>query len=208
MKLTEREVTLAIPNYEGLVKKTARMLVGGTHPTMLGRPPIEIDIDDVEQILWIKVLKGLRAFDPDKARASRRRGRSACDLYINMVVQDQAKDIATKRRRGEAYIEDYTNAPGGANERRDDSFEGRYLSEDHDEVYGEAEDEPPLIPNTLTERERHVLVLLYRQHKQTEIAVQLGLTKREVESVVRQIRTKLQDWRPASSESSLALAST
>lgn len=126
-----------------------------------------------------------------------------------MCVRDQAKDVATKRRRSESYIEDLATPSenGNSNSSRRDIFEGRYLSEDHDEVYGEAEDEPPLIPNTLTERERHVLVLLYRQHKQTEIAVQLGLTKREVESVVRQIRTKLQDWRPASPETSLAVAS-
>jgi hypothetical protein len=79
---------------------------------------------------------------------------------------------------------------------RRDRFEGRYLSADHDTAYFEAEDEPPLIPSTLTDLELQVLCLLYESYRQTEIARYLRVEKRDIEKAVRNIRTKMADWSP------------
>lgn len=190
-------------SYEGLVKKTALMLKTGEHPDLHGKAPVEMDIEDIEQLLRIKVAKAVRAFDPSRSKAVGRNGRSRRDAYVNMCLRDQAKDIAKKKRRGEMFIDDIAPvemADGGASNGGGprDRFDERYLSTDHEEVFREVEAEIPLIPNTLTVREKAVLALMYRDYKQTEIAVELGITKREVESAVRSIRSKLSDWRPSS----------
>lgn len=185
--------------YEGLVKKTARMLVDGTHPDMRGRRPIEASEEDIEQELRIKVLRALRAFDPTKVRAARRRsvrGHSHRDLYVNMCVRDKAKDIAKLRRRNDEYIEDF-NAPNRRRNDEDDWFEDRYLSQTAEEAFSAVEDELPQLPPSITEKERSVMTLMFGEHRQTDIARILGLSKREVESAVRQIRVKMAAFRPA-----------
>lgn len=192
----------ALLAYEGLVKQTARMLVDGTHPDMNGRKPIEEPLEDIEQVLRIKVLRALRAFDPAKVRGDHRRsvrGFSRRDLYVNMCVRDQAKDIAKKRRRHDQYIEDYRDSEphSDRNSGKNDKFDTRYLSETAEQAFAEVEDEFPQLPATITEKERGVLTLMYAEHRQTEIARILGLSKREVESAVRQIRVKLAAFRPA-----------
>jgi predicted DNA-binding protein (UPF0251 family) len=42
-----------------------------------------------------------------------------------------------------------------------------------------------------------VLCLLYRDYRQSEVARELRIEKREVERAVRAIRTKFADWKPS-----------
>lgn len=168
-------------HYEGLVFSTARRVVAFT----------EEEFEDIQQVLRLKVFKALLAYDPSRAK------RLARDAYVFMCVRDQAKDIAKRRRRGELLIEDI--APAQADGERlpsRDSFEQRYLSAGHDEIYGSIEDDDCLVPNTLTVLERTIVVRLYRDFKQSEIARELGLEKREMERAMRSIRQKLADWQP------------
>lgn len=184
--------------YEGLVKATARMLVDGTHPDMRGRQPIEDSLEDVEQVLRIKVLRALRAYDPSRVKKRGARGRNPRDLYVNMCVRDKAKDIAKLRRRHDQYIEDFTSGTreGYLGVSRVNTIEDRYLSQTAEEAFAEVEDELPALPASITEKERSVLMLMFGEHRQTEIARMLGLSKREVESAVRQIRVKMARFRP------------
>lgn len=149
-------------------------------------------MEDVQQVLRLKVWRALVAFDPARARGMNR------DRYVFMCLRDQAKDLANKRKRRELYIEDLTDDYLG-DERLSsrDRFDARYLSTTHDENFGAVEDDDLLIPNTLTAAEVEIVVLLYREYKQSEVARRLGLEKREMERAMRSIRQKLADWRPA-----------
>lgn len=204
--LTPGEINRLQGHYEGLVFRTAQLLVSGEHPECHGRP-VELEEDDVRQLLRMKVHYALKRYDPKKVvkkytSGAQRYGSvtaadKARDGYINMSLRDTVKDIVKRKRRNELHIEDVAPAdtghsPGAAR----DKFDQRYLSVEHDEVFAEVEDEFPDLPNTLSARERQVMALMYRDFRQTEIAQILELTKREVESAVRGVRTKLADWRP------------
>lgn len=209
--MTDAQVNLALRSYEGLIHKTALMLVNGEPPY---GPPVEDDVDDVVQILSVKVWKAIRKFDPAKwgggqaTRHASHASKTARDRYVNMCLRDQAKDICKKKRRGELYIEDV--APAHVNERGasergvQDRFYERYLSTDHEQVYGDVEDADLILPNTLTEFEHVVIDMMSRHYRQTEIAEILEVGKREVEKAVRSIRTKLGDWRPTATSTDVA----
>jgi RNA polymerase sigma factor (sigma-70 family) len=87
-----------------------------------------------------------------------------------------------------------------------DSFEGRYLRTDRDEVYGEIERDEIIVPSTLTAAERAVLALLYADYSQVEAAVRLGMSKREVERAVSAIREKMADWSPGTADATVVRA--
>lgn len=171
--------------YEGLIFKTAQMHAHA----------IEEDQEDVRQILRIKVWRGLLAYDQSRSGMSR-------DRWIFMVLTNQVKDLKKRKRRGELHIEDIARTPssdyGSARNTvgARDAFDERYLSTDHEQVYGDVEDDDFVMPSTLTQLERRIVTLLYRDYKQTEAARQLGLETREVERAVRSIREKLADWNP------------
>lgn len=183
MNLTEAEMGATLKRFEGLVFSTAQRLV---------RQGVEADREDIEQLLRVKIWKAIRAYDPAKTKMPLER-------YAFMCAFDQAKDIAKRKKRGELFIEDV--APSSSDEDAPtDRFHERYLSADHSQVYGDVDDGELHLPNTLTERELSVLTLMRESYRQTEIAVELHITKREVESAVRGIRTKLADWRPSNSQ--------
>lgn len=174
-------------HYEGLIFKTALMLHGH----------VEDDLEDIQQILRIKVFRALLAFNPTRAvRLSR-------DNYVFMCLRDQAKDLAKRRKRRELYIEDLAPAAAAADSAgllSRDWFDERYLSSSRDEVYSTVEDDDCLIPNTLSELEVEIVVLLYGDYRQTEIATRLGLGKRDMELAMRSIRQKLADWKPGADQ--------
>lgn len=185
MQLTTAETEVALRHYEGLVFTTAQRLV---------RSGVEEGLEDIQQILRIRVWKAICAYSPEKARGMTR------DAYVFMCVRDGAKDAGKRKRRGELFIEDVAPTPlvgEQSGESPRDRFEHRYLSTDHDQVYGDVDEGDVHLPNTLSERERAVLRLMRDHYKQTEIADVLHVTKREVESAVRSIRAKLADWRPS-----------
>jgi RNA polymerase sigma factor (sigma-70 family) len=189
MHLTDREMTARLRHYEGLIFTTAQRLVASG---------VLDEAEDIQQLLRVKAWKGLRAFDPSKARGM------TVDRYIFMVIRDQAKDIAKRKRVVVLLIED--QAPARGEHRPEDSprdaFEARYLAESDEEIVRT----PPLVPNTLTGLERRVLVLLYRDYKQVEIARRLACTERDVSGAVRALRAKLADWQPAGAASPAASA--
>jgi DNA-directed RNA polymerase specialized sigma24 family protein len=189
-------------HYEGLVHRTAQLLA----------PYVEMEREDIEQVLRVKVWRALLSFDPARSRTNR-------DRYVFMCVRDQAKDVAKRVRRNELHIADLVTEDGGtpgdafAHGHTPDRFDARYLSESHEEVYGVVEADEVVVPSTLTSLERQVVVLLYRDRTQAEAARELGIHKREMEKCVRSIRTKMADWNPgigddldASSRGTLELA--
>lgn len=179
-----------LAQFEGLIHSTAKMIL----------PFVEEDFDDVVQQLRIKVWQALMKWDPKRApqlvakyglAEARRRS-------VFAWVRNKVKDLVKRKKRGELSIEDLTAADSrGQHSGTRDAFEQRYqLSTD--DGYAGVEEEPPLIPSTLTLLERKVVCLLYSDYRQTEVARYLGLEKREVERHVRSIRDKMADWAPAS----------
>lgn len=171
-----RHVPTDIGFYEGLVRATASLTA----------PRVELEFDDIASILRIAVWRALEAYDP-------RRSRLPVERYTFMCVKNRQKDLLGRRRRGELSLEELS----GDGRSGRDALEERYLAADADEVYGDIERELPTIPSTLTELERQVLVRLYMAFSQRETAEQLGLTRSEMERVVRSLRTKMADWRPS-----------
>lgn len=166
------------------------MLVRRTAQLLDLNPRVEMELEDIQQVLRIKVFKALLAWTPSRSRTSR-------DRYVFMCLRDQAKDVLKRVRRGELHIEDLvtTEADSGAIDTRD-RFDERYLSQTHEQIYSHVEEEELLLPSTLTRLEREIVTLLFRDYKQAEAARMLGLEKREIEKSMRSIRSKMADWDP------------
>lgn len=219
---TSADVEL-VKTYGGLVFTTARIYVN----------VVEYELEDIQQILWIKVWKARAAYNPERSSMSEKN-------YVFSCVKNQCKDLVKHaRRRAQAradaiaagvgipaddvdkellaaflpdgqptadlYVEavaaDVNSSPSpDAPVSGRDSFEAQYLRTDRDDVYGHIEDDGLLIPSTLTGGEQRVLALLYADYSQVEVAVRLGISKREVERAVKAIREKMADWSPSSSE--------
>lgn len=167
----------------------------------------EVELEDAQQILRIKVWRALKSFDPAKCRTNRRK-------YVNMCLTDQKKDLLKKKRRYESHLEDMLYEPAGASNGGESTLDYLYfsvqkhLTTEHDDVYGLVDDDDVLIPSTVTLFEKAVLLLLYTgDYKQREIAQRLlpelyeydeDGAKREVERAIRALRDKFADWRPNS----------
>jgi RNA polymerase sigma factor (sigma-70 family) len=160
--------------YEGLVFKTAAMYA----------PHVQEEFDDIRQRLRIKAWRALQVFDPSRSRMP-------VDRYVFMCVKNECKDIVKKKRRTDVYIEDQ------GVEDAQDAFEARYLSANHDQEFGAIDEGAPLVPSTLTGIERQVIVMLYRDYTQAEVARLMGLRRSEMERTMRSIRTKMADWAPS-----------
>lgn len=181
-----------IRRYEGLVFKTATLLEG----------KVDDELDDICQLLRIKVWKALEAWSPNRSKLSQ-------DRFVFSCLVNLKKDLLDKRRRKveggrlPLYIEDIAPVveeghPAGGGRR--DKFEARHLSVDPEEVYGMLEEDNVLVPSTLTGTERRVVCLLYADYKQVEIAASLDLGGKEIERAMKSIRLKMADWRPAAQE--------
>lgn len=186
-----------IEAYEGLIFETARRIAAH----------VEADFDDIRQELRIKVWRALGSFDANRSSVTR-------DNFVFSCVMNAKKDLLKKKRRGEAYIEDFaTDQHAGAtpdsseaaraSDYRRSRFEARYLALSEEMAYAEVDNERLMLPATLTGRERTVLLLLYRDWRQpnaSEVARELGLTRSQIETTVASLRLKLADWRPAGDE--------
>lgn len=159
--------------------------------------------DDVMQLLRVKVWQALRIYGiermPRKGDETAARTR---DRYVFMCLMNLKKDIIKRKRAPTLMIEDLAplrdTSCGAERGRARDWFEAKYLAASHDDVYGIVDEPAPLVPNTLTELEQKVMLLLYRDYTHREIAQRLGASKGEVSSAVRGLRAKLGDWRPGS----------
>lgn len=169
--------TCDLAHYEGLITTTASRLLGAG---------VEMEFDDIAQMLRIKVWRALDSFDPSRSRMPRQN-------YVFMCLRDQAKDLGKRKRYGTRSLDGLL----GEGEQLRDRFEAQHgLSVSHDEAFSVVEDDSCAVPNTLTAVERDVVLWLYRDYRQSEVARQLGLDKREMERLMRSIRQKLADWRP------------
>lgn len=171
--------------YEGLIHATAERYAGFV---------VDHDLDDIKQILRIKIWQALRAYDAT-------RGTQPPESFVFACMRNRVKDLLkeqdrlNERRQGiQLYVED---APGHATTA---AFELHYLIEDGEVVYAEVEDEPVELPSTLSEREAQVLRLLMQGYGQTEIARELALTRPQVRAAQARLESKMADWRPSSPE--------
>lgn len=178
-----------LAHYEGLVITTAARLI---------RDGVELPVEDVQQLLRIKVWRALRIFRVERIRRAGESREKARDRYVFMAVTDQAKDLFNRKRRGELFIEDLvaSRGPESGDALRDRFEEKHGLTSREDEVYGQVEDDGAPLPSTLTQLERRLVLLLYRDFKQSEAGRELGLEKYELEKAMRSIREKMADWSP------------
>lgn len=181
--------------YEGLIFR---------HSTRL-ESVVEDDLDDIRQFYRVKAWRALESFD--QARFPAFTCRRPCSdgercprcRYVFMCLKNGEKDLLKKRRINHSFIEDHmptVTAADGDGQKRGHGFEDRYLSTDAELVYACVEDTRPLLPNTLTRVEVRVVVLLYRDYRQSEVASEMGMAKGEVQRTIRSIKTKMADWRP------------
>lgn len=169
----------AISAYEGLIFATAARYVD----------IVDDDLDDIRQVLRLKVWKALMAYDGARSALEEER-------FVFGCLRNQVKDILkSQARRNDArggrqlYVEDFDGSYR-------EQLEHVHLSESDDVVYAQVEDEPLRLPSTLTEMESSVVVLLMLDLRQAEIAVRLGISRKRVRSAQESIRAKMSDWCP------------
>lgn len=178
---------LELANYEGLIFSTAARYAS----------ILDDDLEDIQQILRVKVWRSLGKYDPKRSKMD-------VERWVFQCVRNQVKDLLKSQTRRNAarngsqgYIEDESVTP---------AFEARYLSESADEVYGASEDENVKLPSTLTDMERSVVYLLMLDLNQTEIAGVLKITRDQVRRLHAKVQEKMQDWRPGSSAAPVPVA--
>lgn len=181
--MTRRLADVDVQPYEGLVLSTARMYVD----------LLDLDIEDVQQILRLKIAQALQAFDPRSA-SRRFEIREAERRWVFGAMRNQVKDLLkgqarlNDRRRGmQLYIEDVRG--------EGDRFEGKHLVESDDEALSDVLDVMPQLPSSLDRLERNVVYLLVLDLNQTEIARQLGVPRHRVRAAHESVQVKMADWR-------------
>lgn len=164
--------TPQVDDFEGLVRATARR-----YADLLA----DEDIEDIRQILRVKVWKALARYDA-------RRSDLDVERYVFGCLANQVKDLLKAQMRLNAarsgsmrYIEDI-------------EADGRELCVE-DDALAAVEDQLPL-PSTLTRVERAVVVLLVAGHNQTEAAVVLGISRTTVRRARAAVQRKMADWDP------------
>jgi RNA polymerase sigma factor (sigma-70 family) len=142
-------------------------------------PHVQDEYEDIVSILRIKVWRALCAFDP--ARSS-----MPVQRYVFSCVKNQAKDLVKKRRRNEVYIEDIAHGESDVA-----YFDRGAGSAGADQVYADVERELPQLPSTLTNLEREIIVRLYLDLTQRQVAATLCISRTEMDRSMRSIREKL-----------------
>lgn len=177
-----------LAEYEGLIHSTAVRYVGF----------LDDDLDDIKQLLRIKVWQALRAFDPT-------RGEKPTENFVFSCVRNRVKDLLkeqvrrNRRRNGtQQFVED---APGYVTV---DAFELRYFAVASEEVFADVEDDEVPLPSTLTELEGAVVRLLVLDYNQTEVAALLGVTRQRVRKAQAAVQEKMADWHPTSAAAAAA----
>lgn len=179
-----QEVDLAA--YEGLIFSTAKRYV----------EYLDDDLDDIRQVLRVKVWQALVAFDSGRSRLHAGCVEDARNSFVFSCVRNRVKDLLkeqdrrnTRRNGTQWYIEDLTDDLG--------SFEGRYLAEEDPALLALVDGEVEL-PSTLTTMERELVGLLLLDCTRGEIAAVLGITRKRVLATHKAVRVKMQDWKPTS----------
>jgi DNA-directed RNA polymerase specialized sigma24 family protein len=178
--------------YEGLVAHTATMYLD----------VLRVEREDLEQVLRFTIWRALENYTATRwnSHGHDANGRSARERFAFYCMRNQIKDLLKARGRRDAakpdwmgdsitgvrevYLEDV------ASER---CFEGKYLAQRP----GDRHEDEVMLPATLTGDERQVVVLLYLDFSQAEIARMLSVRPRDIGVRVASVRTKMADWRPA-----------
>lgn len=147
------------------------------------------DVEDIKQILRVKVWQALQAFD-------RTRSTQDVEAFVFGCVCNRVKDmLKAQERRNDArngrqlYIEDQEER--GA-------FEAEYLRVEEDVAFAVVEAQRLELPSTLTRFERQVVVLLVAGYNQTEVSRQLAVTRKRVLAARVAVQGKMLDWKPGS----------
>jgi len=183
--------------YEGLV-----------HSTAVRYAPILADeeLDDIKQLLRIKVWKARLAYSPARATQAEDRFVFSCLAnYVKDLLKQQSR-LNERRGGAQVYIEDQST--GGSSQQRLDRFElANGLIVEDDEVYAVVEEEKVELPSTLTLLEQRIVaLLLLGDFTQPEIAGLLGVSVQRVKKAQAAIREKMMDWRPSRPSAPLAVA--
>lgn len=174
-----------LESYEGLVFATARRYCDY----------LDYELEDVQQLLRLKVWRALCSFDPAKYSGPRE---TAERRYVFTCVRNGVKDLLKeqarriKRERGTPlFIEDVSG--------EGDGFEHRHgMAVDAELIFAVVEEENIELPSTLTELERQVVgLLLIGYERQTEMARELGVSRQRVRSAHASVKVKMEDWRPS-----------
>jgi len=194
MLASEAQDPKLLAHYEGLIRKTAALYVDSC----------EEDYDDIVQLFRIKVWKALLHFEPKRVKKNAHlAGDKQRDRFVFACVLNQAKDLTKRVKRNWAYIEDIapsesrsTGAHHGHDYGAADRFDSRYLKATEEQIFGVIQEGLPLIPSSLTDKERQVIALLYLDYNYGEISETAELPRKDVATLVRGIREKMADWRP------------
>lgn len=169
--------------YEGLVKSTA----GKYHAK------VQEEYEDMCQTLRLKVLEALASYDPSRAK-------QPIKGYVFSCVVNKVKDYLKRRRRNDLHLEDvapqWMGSPDRHKSGNTDKFDGQYFMEEEAEAFRDILRQTPLLPSDLTPTEETVLLGLYLECQQKEIAERFDLTPREVAKAVKALKEKMADWRP------------
>lgn len=177
-----------LAHYEGLIRKTAALYVDSC----------EEDYDDIVQLFRIKVWKALLYFEPKRVKKNAHLAEDKQrDRFVFACVLNQAKDLTKRVKRNWAYMEDIAPSTArGEGNSATDRFDSRYLKATEEQVFGVIQEGLPLIPSSLTQKERQVIALLYLDFSYGEISETAELPRKDVATLVRGIREKMADWRP------------
>lgn len=191
----------SLQDFEGLIFSTAIRYHAG----------LGMDIDDLQQLLRIKVWKVADKFEPRRVRQRQRTdGRSAHQAYVNMCLQNYLKDLLKERAREgvmvvdgarvKARLEPIDHLLSDDGRERDPRFELRYLSVCAEDVYASVGEEAVTLPSTLTELERCVVGMRMLDYSMVEISRSLDISYESVKAAMAGIREKMADWRPSAEE--------
>lgn len=167
-----------IAGYEGLIFTTARRYEGLMD---------DLDLEDIQQLLRLKVAQALTRYDPSRSSLDEER-------FVFGVIRNRVKDMLKSQGRlnearggGPLYIED--QAAG---------FEQDRLSVSAEQVFAPVDEELRL-PSTLTAFERRIIEcwLLDEEMSQAAIARRLRASRQLVREGQAAIRSKMADWRPS-----------
>lgn len=185
------------PNGMTLADVDISPYLGLIHATAARYEPIlDDDLEDIKQVLALKVAQAVAAFDPSKTKLPLRNFVFSC---VTNRVKDLLKEQSRRNDRrggGQLYVEDVGSASM--------AFEATYLCVSEEIVYFEVEDETVKLPATLSPLEAQVVQLLLLEYNQTEIAVRLKVTRAAVRKAHASVQAKMADWRPGSRALSVA----
>lgn len=185
MGTTAGMAAVDIRPYEGLIFKTAQKFAG-----MVG-----MEEEDMRQELRLKTAQALLAYD--------NRSKLPVKAFVFGCLTNRVKTLQRGHCRklqygiGMRYIEDFQDRNIGPYD-QGSRFDFKYFHVDHDEVFGKIEDGQFVLPATVTEQERSVLLLLTLDMTPSEISMRLGIRRAETAACVQRLKEKFSDWDPRS----------